>query len=89
MRHEGQGFGVALLVDVITRVASLSNAIGCRGLLVDAVSEQARSVYEHLIPAGAGAWAIARAKRQALAASQVARSSGPLKSSRASARASS
>jgi hypothetical protein len=35
---------------VFTRVASLSDAIGCRGLLVHAESEQARGFYEHLIP---------------------------------------
>lgn len=34
-RHEGHGLG---------------DAIGCRGLLVHAESEQARSFYEHLIP---------------------------------------
>jgi GNAT superfamily N-acetyltransferase len=34
-RHEGQGLG---------------DAIGCRGLLVHAESEQARCFYEHLIP---------------------------------------
>ncbi|MCX5969695.1 MAG: GNAT family N-acetyltransferase [Cyanobacteria bacterium] len=49
-RHEGQGLGAALLADVITRVASLSEAIGCRCLLVHAESEQARGFYEHLIP---------------------------------------
>lgn len=49
-RHEGQGLGAGLLLDVITRVASLSDAIGCRGLLVHAESEQARAFYEHLIP---------------------------------------
>jgi GNAT superfamily N-acetyltransferase len=49
-RHEGQGLGAALLLDVITRVASLSDAIGCRGLLVHAESEQARGFYEHLLP---------------------------------------
>lgn len=54
-RHEGQGLGAALLLEVITRVASLreaslSEAIGWRGLLVHAESEQARSFYEHLIP---------------------------------------
>ncbi len=49
-RHEGQGLGAALLLDVITRVASLGDAIGCRGLLVHAESEGARSFYEHLIP---------------------------------------
>jgi len=48
--HEGHGLGAALLLDVITRVASLSDAIGCRGLLVHAESEQARGFYEHLIP---------------------------------------
>jgi GNAT superfamily N-acetyltransferase len=48
--HEGHGLGAALLLDVITRVASLSEAIGCRGLLVHAESEQARGFYEHLIP---------------------------------------
>jgi GNAT superfamily N-acetyltransferase len=48
--HQGEGLGAALLVDVITRVASLSDAIGCRGLLVHAESEQARGFYEHLIP---------------------------------------
>ena len=35
---------------MITRVASLSEAIGCRGLLVHAESGQARSFYRHLIP---------------------------------------
>jgi GNAT superfamily N-acetyltransferase len=49
-RHEGQGLGAALLLDVITRVAGLSEAIGCRGLLVHAESEPARSFDEHLIP---------------------------------------
>jgi GNAT superfamily N-acetyltransferase len=48
-RHEGQGLGAALLLDVISRVASLSDAIGCRGLLVHAESEQARGFYEHLV----------------------------------------
>jgi hypothetical protein len=49
-RHEGQGLGAALLLDVITRVAGLSEAIGCRGLQVHAESEPARSFDEHLIP---------------------------------------
>ena len=48
--HESQGLGTALLLYVISRVASLSDAIGCRGLLVHAESEQARGFYEHLIP---------------------------------------
>ena len=46
----GAAAGAALLLNVITRVASLSDAIGCRGLLVHAESEQVRSFYEHLIP---------------------------------------
>jgi len=49
-RHEGQGLGAALLVDVISRVATLSDAIGCRGLLVHAETAEARRFYEHLIP---------------------------------------
>ena len=49
-RHEGQGLGAALLLDVIQRVAGLSASIGCRGLLVHAESTQARAFYEHLIP---------------------------------------
>jgi GNAT superfamily N-acetyltransferase len=49
-RHEGQGLGAALLLDVIARVANLSEAIGCRGWLVHAESEQAGSFYQHLIP---------------------------------------
>jgi len=49
-RHEGQGLGAALLLDGLSRVASLSDAIGCRSLLVNAESEQARGFYEHLIP---------------------------------------
>jgi len=53
-RHEGQGLGAALLLDVITQVASFSDAIGCLGLLVHAESERAPSFYEHLTLAGAG-----------------------------------
>ncbi len=49
-RHEGQGLGAAMLLDVITRVACLSEAIGCRGLLVHTESEQAGSFTERLTP---------------------------------------
>lgn len=48
--HEGQGLGAGLLVDVITRVAALSDEIGCRGLLVHAESADARAFYPHLVP---------------------------------------
>ena len=47
--HERHGLGAALLRDVIMRVAGLSDDIGCRGLLVHAESETARSFYPHLI----------------------------------------
>ena len=42
--------GAALLLDVIQRVAAISDDIGCRGLLVHCDSEQARDFYLHLIP---------------------------------------
>ncbi len=48
--HEGQGLGAGLLQDVIGKVAELGTQIGCRGLLVHAESEQARSFYRHLVP---------------------------------------
>jgi GNAT superfamily N-acetyltransferase len=48
--HEGQGLGAGLLADVITRLVDLSDDIGCRGLLIHAESEEARSFYLHLIP---------------------------------------
>jgi len=50
VRHEGQGLGAALLVDVISRVSSISDAIGCRGLVVHAESAEAWRFYMHLIP---------------------------------------
>lgn len=48
--HEGHGLGAGLLTDVIARVAGLSEAIGCRGLLVHAESHAARDFYLHLVP---------------------------------------
>ncbi len=48
--HEGRGLGAGLLVDVITRLVDLSDDIGCRGLLIHAESDEARSFYLHLIP---------------------------------------
>ncbi len=48
--HEGRGLGAGLLQDVVARVASISQHIGCRGLLVHAESERARDFYRHLIP---------------------------------------
>ncbi|NBD95293.1 MAG: GNAT family N-acetyltransferase [Gammaproteobacteria bacterium] len=48
--HEGKGLGAGLLQDVLKRVATIGNEIGCRGLLVHAESDQARGFYRHLIP---------------------------------------
>ena len=48
--HEGQGLGAALVRDVIERTSAISDEIGCRGLLVHAESDDARSFYLHLIP---------------------------------------
>lgn len=36
--------GAALLLDVISRVDSLSDAVGCRGLVLHAESEQVRGL---------------------------------------------
>ena len=49
-RFEGHGLGGALLLDVITRMVDLSDDIGCRGLLVHAETDDARSFYLHLVP---------------------------------------
>lgn len=49
-RHEGKGLRAALLVDAVTRLLTLSDDIGCRGLLIHAESAVARDFYLHLIP---------------------------------------
>ena len=48
--HEGKGLGAALLVDTVTRLLTLSDDIGCRGLLIHTESAVARDFYLHLIP---------------------------------------
>jgi hypothetical protein len=48
--HEGLGLGAGMLQDAIIRTAELGIEIGCRGLLVHAESDEARSSYLHLIP---------------------------------------
>lgn len=48
--HEGRGLGAALLQDAFARLLELSDDIGCRGLLVHAESQEARSFYLHLVP---------------------------------------
>lgn len=50
LTHEGKGLGAGLLMDVIGRVATLSDEIGCRGLLIHAESQGARDFYLHLVP---------------------------------------
>ncbi|WP_460831571.1 hypothetical protein [Nocardioides hungaricus] len=50
LTHEGKGLGAGLLMDVIARVAALSDEIGCRGLLIHAESQTARDFYLHLVP---------------------------------------
>ena len=50
LTHEGKGLGAGLLMDVIARVAALSDEIGCSGLLVHAESQAARDFYLHLVP---------------------------------------
>jgi GNAT superfamily N-acetyltransferase len=49
-RHESQGLGAALLADVILRLVTLEEKIGCRGLLIHAESDDARAFYLHLVP---------------------------------------
>jgi hypothetical protein len=41
--HENNGLGAALLVDAITRLIVLSGNIECRGLLIQAESDEART----------------------------------------------
>ncbi|HEY5266118.1 MAG TPA: GNAT family N-acetyltransferase [Acidimicrobiales bacterium] len=50
VEHEGRGIGAALLVDAITRLLTISDDIGCRGLLIHAESTEARDFYLHHIP---------------------------------------
>ena len=48
--HEGQGLGAGLFRDVIVRLLSIDETIGCRGLLIHAESTDARDFYRHLVP---------------------------------------
>jgi len=48
--HERTGLGAGMLQDVIARTNALGAEIGCRGLLVHAETEEARSFYVHLVP---------------------------------------
>ena len=43
--HQGQGLGRALFQDAAKRVVHAADAIGIRGLLVHAISEEAKAFY--------------------------------------------
>jgi GNAT superfamily N-acetyltransferase len=45
--YQGKGLGVALLQDATLRTAQASGILGIRGLLVHALSIQAKAFYEH------------------------------------------
>jgi GNAT superfamily N-acetyltransferase len=49
-RHAGHGLGAGLLQDVVLRLVEAAAAIGCRGLLIHAESDEARRFYLHLLP---------------------------------------
>ena len=44
---QGKGIGVALLQDAVLRTVQAAEILGIRGLLVHAISEQAKAFYEH------------------------------------------
>lgn len=48
--HERKGLGAGLLQDMFARLLEMTEAIGCRGLLVHCETPQARDFYLHLIP---------------------------------------
>lgn len=45
--YQGKGLGVALLQDAVLRVTAAAAIMGIRGVLVHAISEEARCFYEH------------------------------------------
>ena len=44
---QGQGLGAALLQDAVIRTAQAATIVGIRGVLVHALSEEAKAFYEH------------------------------------------
>ena len=48
--HERRGLAAGLLQDLFARLLTLSEDIGCRGLLVHAENDDALGFYRHLIP---------------------------------------
>jgi GNAT superfamily N-acetyltransferase len=45
--HQGKGLGVALLQDAVIRTTQAADILGIRGVLVHALSENAKAFYEH------------------------------------------
>lgn len=45
-RHQGRGLGVALLQDAVMRVGQAAAIMGIRGVLVHAISDEAKRFYE-------------------------------------------
>ena len=45
--YQGKGIGVALLQDAVLRTAQAAGILGIRGLLVHALSAEAKAFYEH------------------------------------------
>lgn len=50
VNHERNGLAAGMLQDVFTRLAELSDDIGCRGLLVHTENPDALHFYRHLVP---------------------------------------
>lgn len=44
---QGKGLGAALLQDAVLRTAQAAHIVGIRGILVHAISEEAKAFYEH------------------------------------------
>jgi GNAT superfamily N-acetyltransferase len=44
---QGKGLGAALLQDAVMRVGQAAHIVGIRGLLVHAISDEAKAFYEH------------------------------------------
>jgi GNAT superfamily N-acetyltransferase len=46
--HHGQGLGRALVQDAAHRIIATADAIGIRGMLVHAISDEALAFYRHM-----------------------------------------
>lgn len=44
---QGKGLGAAMLQDAVLRTAQAASILGIRGVLVHAISDQARAFHEH------------------------------------------